>query len=542
MIRINNIILDIDEDEENIKKKAAKKLKISEENFKKFKILRESIDARRKNTIKFNYSVEVQCENENKIISKIHGRDALIEKNKPKEKFEFGHEKLKTRPVVIGMGPCGMFAALTLAQNGYAPIVIERGENVDNRTKTVDNFWKTGELNTESNVQFGEGGAGTFSDGKLTTRIKDSRCSSVLDEFVSCGAPEEITYSGKPHIGTDILKKVVKNIRKKIVNLGGEIIFNSRLEDIIVKNDAVSAIVVNGEEIPAECVILAVGHSSRDTYEMLYKKGVFLEPKPFAIGVRIEHPRNFINESQYGKYKDNPRLKAADYRLSYTTKDKRGVYSFCMCPGGAVVASSSEKERLVCNGMSNYSRDMENSNAAIVVTVNEEDFKNTIGLYNKNISDKNPLIGMEFQRYYEHLTYVNGGGNYNAPLQLVGDFMKDTVSTKIGRVKPSYTPGYKFALLSKCLPSYVISSLKEGMINFDKKITGFMYDDAVMTGIETRTSAPVRIVRGENFESISLKGLYPSGEGAGFAGGIISAAVDGIKSAESIMKKYKINI
>ncbi|PJI08928.1 MULTISPECIES: NAD(P)/FAD-dependent oxidoreductase [Clostridium] len=542
MIRINNIILDIDEDEENIRKRAAKKLKISEKDFEKFKILRESIDARRKNTIKFNYSVEVKCKNEDRIISKIHGRDAFIEKDKPKEKFQFGHEKLKSRPVVIGMGPCGMFAALTLAQNGYAPIVIERGENVDDRTKTVDNFWKTGELNTESNVQFGEGGAGTFSDGKLTTRIKDSRCGLVLDEFVSCGAPEEITYSGKPHIGTDILKKVVKNIRKKIINLGGEIIFNSRLEDIIVKNNAICAVVVNGEEIPAECVILAVGHSSRDTYEMLYKKGVFLEPKPFAIGVRIEHPREFINESQYGKYKDHPRLKAADYRLSHTTKDKRGVYSFCMCPGGAVVASSSEQERLVCNGMSNYRRDMENSNAAIVVTVKEDDFKNAIGLYNKDISDKNPLIGMEFQRYYEHLAYLNGGGNYNAPIQLVGDFMKDTVSTKIGGVKPSYTPGYKFAALSKCLPSYVISSLKEGMIDFDKKITGFMYNDAVMTGIETRTSAPVKIVRGENLESISLQGLYPSGEGAGFAGGIISAAVDGIKSAESIMKKYKINI
>ncbi|AAK81017.1 hypothetical protein BJV85_000820 [Clostridium acetobutylicum] len=540
MIRINNIILDIDEDLENLKNKAAKKLKVSKESFESFKILRESIDARKKDVIKFNYSVEVKCKNESKIISKIHGKDAILEKNKEEERFQFGNEKLKHRPIVIGTGPCGMFAALTLAENGYAPLVIERGENVEKRTETVDNFWKTGVLNTESNVQFGEGGAGTFSDGKLTTRIKDPRCTYVLEEFIKSGAPEEIGYVGKPHIGTDILKKVVKNIRERIISLGGEVKFNSKLEDIIIKNDSIEAVVVNGAEIPCECLVLAIGHSSRDTYEMLHKKGIFMDPKPFAIGVRIEHPQDFINESQYGKYKNHPRLKAADYKLTHTTKDKRGVYSFCMCPGGEVVASSSEDERLVCNGMSYYKRDLENANAALVVTVNSEDFKASKELYNKDISDNSPLIGMEFQRYYEHLAYLAGGGNYNAPIQLVGDFMKDTVSSKLGSVKPSYTPGYKFASLSECLPPYVIAALKEGLVNFDKKITGYMLSDAVMTGIETRTSAPLKITRNESLESISLKGLYPSGEGAGFAGGIISAAVDGVKSAESIMRKYKI--
>lgn len=539
MIRINNLNLDIDENLEDLTKKAAKKLRISKEDFESFKILRESIDARKKDAIKFNYSVEVKCKNESKIMSRVHGKDAVLEKNHIEEEFKFGDEKLKHRPIVIGTGPCGMFAALTLAENGYAPLVFERGENVDKRTETVDNFWKTGVLNTESNVQFGEGGAGTFSDGKLTTRIKDPRCSYVLEEFIKGGAPEEIGYMGKPHIGTDILKKVVKNIRERIIALGGEVRFNSRLEDIIMKNNSIEAVIVNGEEIPCECVVLAIGHSSRDTYEMLNKKAVFMEPKPFAIGVRIEHPQDFINEHQYGKYKNHPRLKAADYKLTYTTKEKRGVYSFCMCPGGAVVASSSEEERLVCNGMSYYKRDLENANAALVVTVNSEDFKASKDLFNKDISDKSPLIGMEFQRYYEHLAYLAGGGGYNAPVQLVGDFMQDKVTTKVGSVKPSYTPGYKFAALKECLPSYVIDSLKEGFVNFDKKITGYMYSDAVMTGIETRTSAPLKITRNEKLESISLKGLYPSGEGAGFAGGIISAAVDGIKSAESIMKKYK---
>lgn len=545
-LRISNINIDIDEEIEAVNRKAAKKLKISEKDIKRLKILRESIDARRKDAIKFNYTVEVNCENEDKILKKIHDRDVIKEKEIAEEPFKFGNEKLKHRPIIVGMGPAGMFAALTLAQNGYSPLVIERGERVEERTKTVNTFWERGSLNTESNVQFGEGGAGTFSDGKLTTRIKDYRCSIVVDEFVKNGAPEEIAYVGKPHIGTDILKEVVKNIRGKIISLGGEILFKSKLQDLIIKNGKLQAVVVNGEEIPCECLIMAIGHSSRDTYEMLYKNQIVMETKPFAIGVRIEHKQELINENQYGKYKDHPRLKAADYRLAYTTREtKRGVYSFCMCPGGEVVAAASENERLVTNGMSNYKRDKENANSALVVSVNEEDFKSEIELYKsymprlKDFSKDNyPLWGMEFQRYYEHLAYIAGGKNYCAPIQLVGDFMKDKKSTKLGSVTPTYKPGYTFSNLKECLPTYVIASLKEGLENFDKKITGFMDNNAIMTGIETRTSAPVKVCRNSELESISLKGLYPAGEGAGFAGGIISAAVDGIKVAESLMSKY----
>jgi len=548
-LRISNINVDIDDELETINKKAAKKLRIPEKDIKGLKILRESIDARRKDTIKFNYMVEVNVENEDKVLRKIHDRDVIKEKEITKEEFKFGSEKLKHRPVIVGMGPAGMFAGLVLAQNGYSPLIVERGEKVEERTKTINTIWDNGKLNTESNVQFGEGGAGTFSDGKLTTRIKDYRCGIVVDEFIKNGAPEEIGYVGKPHIGTDILKKVVKNIREKIIDLGGEILFKSKLQDLVIKDGKLQAVVVNGEEIPCECLILAIGHSSRDTYEMLYKNQIFMETKPFAIGVRIEHKQELINENQYGKYKNHPRLKAADYRLTYTTKEeRRGVYSFCMCPGGEVVAAASENERLVTNGMSNFKRDKENANSALVVSVNGEDFKNEIDLYKKympelqNFSKDNyPLWGMEFQRYYEHLAYLQGGSNYCAPIQLVGDFMKDKKSTKLGSVTPTYRPGYNLTDLKGCLPNYVTNSLREGIENFDKKITGFKDDDAIMTGIETRTSAPVKISRNEKLESISLEGLYPAGEGAGFAGGIISAAVDGIKVAESIMMKYKVD-
>lgn len=526
-IRINNIVLDIDEDINTLQIKAAKKLRLDQKNIKHFKILRESIDARRKNSIKFNYSVEISTEHEKKLVARINNKNITLEKNN-NEKLRFGIKKMEHRPIIVGMGPCGMFAGLIMAQNGYKPIIIERGEKVEDRSKTVENFWKNGELNLESNVQFGEGGAGTFSDGKLTTRIKDDRCDYILKEFVKAGAPEEIKYLAKPHIGTDILKDVVKNIRERIIELGGEVRFNSKLEEIISKDNKIKAIKVNGEEIPCENLILAIGHSSRDTYEMLYKNNIFMEAKPFAIGVRMEHLQSMINENQYGQYANHERLKAADYRLTHKTSNNRGVYSFCMCPGGKVVAAASEEGRLVTNGMSYYSRAEQNANSAIVVTVSPDDFKGD-----------NCLKGMEFQRHYEKLAYELGGSNYNAPVQLTGDFLKDRVTTKIGTVKPSYAPGYHFESLTKCLPSYVIDSLKEGIVAFDRKIKGFADNDSVMTGIETRTSAPVKISRNENLESISLKGLYPSGEGAGFAGGIISAAVDGIKSAESIMKEFR---
>lgn len=527
-IKINNIAINIDEDIEALRNKVAKKLKISANDIESFKIIKESIDARKKDLIKFNYAVEIKCDNELKVVNKINDKDVKIQEERDKEDFKFGTKKMVYRPVIVGMGPAGMFAGLLMAQKGYKPLIIERGEKVEERTDTINKFWNTGNLNTESNVQFGEGGAGTFSDGKLTTRIKDTRCDFVLDELVKAGAPQEIIYSGKPHVGTDILKVVVKNIREKIIELGGEIKFNNRLEDLIVKDKQLKAIIVNGEEIPCESLILAIGHSSRDTYEMLYRKDIFMEPKAFAIGVRVEHSQKLINLNQYGKYAEHPRLKAADYRLTHTTKATgRAVYSFCMCPGGEVVAAASEEERLVTNGMSYYKRDEDNANAAIVVTVGEQDFEGTT-----------PLKGMEFQRHYERLAYMLGGGGYYAPIQLVGDFLEDRVSTKLGDIKPTYRPGCEFRDLRKCLPTYVSESLKEGLVNFDFKIKGFASNNAILTGIETRTSAPVKITRNDRLESVSLQGLYPCGEGAGFAGGIVSAAVDGLKVAESIMKEY----
>ncbi|AZV58695.1 FAD-dependent protein [Clostridium sp. AWRP] len=526
-IRINNLSINIDESIEELKNKAAKKLKINEKDIKDFKILRESLDARRKNNIRFNYSVELTCDGERKIVSKIRDGNIKIEEEVAEEKLVSGTKKMKYRPIVVGMGPAGMFAGLLLAENGYRPIVIERGQKVEDRTKTVDEFWKSGKLNLESNIQFGEGGAGTFSDGKLTTRIKDERCQFILKAFVKYGAPEEIIHNGKPHLGTDNLKIIVKNIRNRILELGGDILFDSKLDNLIIEHKKLKAVLVNGNEIGCDNLILAIGHSARDTYEMILRKDVVVEPKAFAIGVRVEHSQHMINVNQYGKFADHPKLKAADYRLAYNSKDGRGVYSFCMCPGGEVIAAASEENRLVTNGMSYYKRDFENANSAVVVTVGEKDFEGN-----------SPLKGMEFQRHYENLAYKLGGGNYAAPVQLIKDFLNDTVSNKAGEVKPTYKPGYEFRDLRKCLPSAVSSALKEGFIDFEKKIKGFSEGNGVMTAIESRTSSPIRMMRNSNFESISLEGLYPCGEGAGFAGGIISAAVDGLKTAESIIQKY----
>ena len=527
-IRINNIILSIEEDNSLIKKKVAKKLRIKEEDIHSLKVIKESIDARKKDDIKFNYCVDITCDNEKSVVKKINNNNVKLEDENKEEKFIYGNKKLKSRPVVIGFGPAGIFASLTLAKHGYKPIVFERGEDVDKRTETVEKFWDTGELNLNSNVQFGEGGAGAFSDGKLTTRIKDKRCTFVLEEFVENGAPEEITYVGKPHVGTDILKGVVKNIREKIKKLGGEVNFNSKLEKINVEDGKLKSIIINGKEIPCECLILAIGHSSRDTYEMLYNNKVLMEQKPFAIGVRIEHPQDIINKSQYGKYANHPKLKAADYRLTYQSKkENRGVYSFCMCPGGVVVGAASEEGRLVSNGMSYHARDLENANSALVVTVGPDDFKGD-----------HPLAGMEFQRHYESLAFKLGGGNYKAPVQLIGDFLNDKKSTKLGSVIPTYKPGFEFRELKECLPKAVVDTLKEGILVFGKRIDGYDMYDGILTGIETRTSAPVRILRNEKLQSVSVKGLYPTGEGAGFAGGIISAAVDGIKASERIMEEY----
>ncbi|QXM05146.1 NAD(P)/FAD-dependent oxidoreductase [Crassaminicella indica] len=526
MIRVNEVKLSLDENTSILKERIAKKLKINEKDIIDYKIYRESIDARRKN-ISFVYSIDVQVKNEEKILKK----NKNVKKSPSLEYKDIasGNKRLENQPIIIGMGPAGMFAGLILAKRGYRPIILERGEDVDTRTKDVESFWNIGKLKIDSNVQFGEGGAGTFSDGKLTTRIKDIRCRKVLDEFVKMGAPEEILYVQKPHIGTDILKNVVKNIRKSIEAFGGEVRFKSKVTDFFIEDGKIKGLEINGStRIAAKEVILAIGHSARDTYEILHKRGVQIRQKPFSIGVRIEHQQGMVNRSQYKEFAEHPRLGAADYRLTYQSKNGRAVYTFCMCPGGTVVAAASEENMVVTNGMSEYKRDKENANSALLVQVNTDDFE----------SD-HPLAGVAFQQKWEKLAFQAGGSNYFAPAQLVGDFLKDVPSNKLGNVKPSYLPGVKLTDLKKCLPGFVIESMKEAIIEMDKKLNGFAMSDAVMTGVETRSSAPIRIERNaDTMESINIKGMYPIGEGAGYAGGIISAAVDGIKAAERIIEKY----
>lgn len=527
MLRVSNIKIGIDEDISILKKHVLNKLKIKENNLEKYYIYKESIDAR-KGKIDFVYTVDAEVKNEDSILKK-HLKDVVKIKELKYVGVEAGSKNLENRPVVIGSGPAGLFAALLLAQKGYNPIMIERGLDVDRRTEDIENFSKNREFKPNSNVQFGEGGAGTFSDGKLTTRIKDIRCRKVLEELVNFGSPEEILYSYKPHVGTDILKDVVKNIREEIIRLGGEVRFDSKVTDINIENGKIKSVVVNETDlIDTNIVILAIGHSARDTYEMLNNRGVKITQKPFAIGVRIEHPQELINKSQYKNYYNHPRLGAADYRLIHHASNGRTAYTFCMCPGGTVIASASEEGEVVTNGMSEHARDKENANSGFLVNVLPEDF-----------GSDHPLAGVHFQQKYERLAYELGGKNYNAPIQLVGDFLNDRVSTKIGSVKPSYEPGYTFVDLRKCLPDFVTDTMKEALVGLDQKLKGFGMDDAVLTGVETRSSAPVRIVRDEEtLQSVSIENLYPCGEGAGYAGGIVTAAVDGIKCAEKIIQNY----
>ncbi len=521
---IHNIKLSLDEDINSLKRIVSKKLKINSQDFTNFRIVKESVDARKKTDINLIYSVIVEIPGTLKITN---NNDIRVLEDNAQESLPRGSKKLATRPIVIGTGPSGLFAALLLSQNGYKPLVLERGECVEKRTEIVNKYWTSEELNSETNVQFGEGGAGTFSDGKLTTRINDRRCTRVLEEFYASGAHEEILYKAKPHIGTDVLKKVVVNMRKRIIAMGGEVRFNSKVTSVCVKDGKVTGVVVNGsEKIEAEVVILATGHSARDTFSSLFETGIQFEQKPFSVGVRIEHPQELINKAQYGDASTHPRLGAADYQLFYKTSG-RTVYSFCMCPGGMVVASASEPHMIVTNGMSEFARDKENANSALVVSVGPGDYGST-----------HPLAGIEFQRIWERLAYSAGGSSNAAPVQRLEDFIDGVISQKVGEVRPSYTGETRLADINTCLPDFVTAPMKESIKYFDDRLKGFGIKDAILTGVETRTSSPVRIPRTENLESYKVGGLYPTGEGAGYAGGIVSAAVDGIRVAEQIIKTY----
>ena len=525
MIRINDISLPLDYNENTIKKEAAKKLKINVSEIKYASLYKRSVDARKKNNVHFQATVDVKLNGKEKNIADKIRSAAIVDEYR----YELPKSKpLAQRPVVVGSGPCGLFAALILAEAGQRPVLIERGRDVDSRTEDVNKFWNVGELDTTSNVQFGEGGAGTFSDGKLTTGTKDSRTRKVLLEFTENGAPEEILYLAKPHIGTDKLKITVKNIRNKIISLGGEVFFETKLTGFKTKDNAIVAVEVEHNNtkqiIPTDNVILAVGHSARDTFKMLDDSGIKMEQKAFSMGARIEHLQENINKQQYGDFWNSPYLSAADYKLAVHLKSGRGVYTFCMCPGGSVVAAASESGRLVTNGMSEFARDKTNANSALLVGINPEDF-----------GSDDILAGVELQRKLESNAFKCGGENYHAPVQRVCDFMNKQKSNSIGSVVPGYKPGYELTSLDLCLPEYITDSMREGIQLMDNKLKGFSDGDAILTAVESRSSSPVRILRSENMQSVSLAGLYPCGEGAGFAGGIISAAVDGIKAAEMIL-------
>ena len=521
MIRLRQIKLSINDDTELLRKNCAKKLKVADRDIISIKINKRSIDARYKPDLYYIYEVDVKINNEDKILKSINNKDIFKVVDEKYEIDKLKNTNSNAKIVIVGSGPAGLFCAYVLSLAGIKPTIIERGEQVEKRIKTVDEFWKNGNLNTESNVQFGEGGAGTFSDGKLNTLVKDkfNRSKFILETFVKFGANEDILYDSKPHIGTDVLRKVIINMRKSIISLGGSFKFNTKLTNINIINNNIKSIEVNDNEIIAcDNLILALGHSARDTFKMLYDKKIEMESKPFAVGVRIQHPQEMINLNQYGRNNFNN----ASYKLTYKTNSGRGVYSFCMCPGGFVVNASSEQNMIAINGMSNYKRDEENANSAIVVTVNKSDFGD-------NVFD-----GMKFQRNLESLVYKHGKGN--VPIQLYKDFKNNKISTYFGNVSNVMKGKFNFANINDILPKSICDALKEGIDYFDTKIKGFSSDDAILAAVESRTSSPVRIIRDENFES-NIKGIYPIGEGAGYAGGIMSAAIDGMKIAESIIKR-----
>ena len=520
MLRINNIKMPLQADEENLKRVAAERLNCTVEELKDWKISKKSVDARHKNDVHFVYSID--CE----VIRKVNeDKDIEILPSQPYLNFKIKDDGL--RPIVIGSGPAGMFAGLALAEAGLRPIIIERGSDVETRYKEVQTFWHKGLLNTESNVQFGEGGAGTFSDGKLMSGIKkDVFTSTVMQELYQAGAPQEILYLAKPHIGTDNLRKVVKNIRRKILSLGGEYLFNSKLDNLIIQDHKIKAVSIVDKirkyDIETNKVFLAIGHSARDTFEMLYRNGVQMQQKPFSVGLRIEHKQKDINRAQYGKFADSPYLGAADYKMAVHLPNGRSVYTFCMCPGGCVVAAASEEGRVVTNGMSEFTRDKINANAALLVGVTGSDFHSS-----------EPLAGMYFQRMLEEKAYKLGEGGYNAPAQLVGDFLQNKASRNLGDVLPSYLPGINLCNLNILFDNDISDALRRGIWEMGKKLSGFDGYDAILTGVETRSSSPVRIVRDETMQS-NIRGLYPCGEGAGYAGGITSSAADALKTVYSL--------
>ena len=527
MIRIQNIKAPLTADLTTIKQLAAAKMNISAKEILECRLVKKAVDARRKNDIHYVCTVACRLKNEKNIYF-----DKDIEPAPDEEVYTLPRKTTALPPVVIGTGPVGMLAGLALTEAGLKPLLLERGRDVERRKADVDAFWQSGNLDIVSNVQFGEGGAGTFSDGKLATGIKkDQYTRKVLEEFVAAGAPEEILYLAKPHIGTDKLVKMVKNIRRKIENLGGKYLFEHKVTGFVVQDDVLKALKIEKpdgtqDEIACEKAILAIGHSARDTFEILYQQGVKIEQKPFAVGARIEHRQSLINKAQYGKEKV-AFLGAADYKLAVHLPNGRSAYTFCMCPGGRVVAAASETGRVVTNGMSVYARDEENANAALLVGVGAEDF-----------ASKHPLAGMYFQRKIEERAFAVGGGNYRAPAQLVGDFLKNRKSKRFGEVKPSYRPDVSLSAISEVLPEKITETLRAAIVEMDKKLHGFATPDAVLTAPETRSSSPIRIVRDETGQS-NLKGLYPCGEGAGYAGGITSAAADGLKTAEALVKSLK---
>ena len=525
MIRINNVSIPLDYDANTLKKEAAKELRIDPKAIRRVSLFRRSVDARKKDQIRFTCTLDA---------SLLMNEDAVLKKARNAAKavpyrYEIPRWNGGARPVVVGFGPAGMFAALVLAQSGARPIVIERGRDVDRRTADVQRFWTDGILDETSNVQFGEGGAGTFSDGKLNTGTKDSRQRKVLEEFVAHGAPGEILWNAKPHIGTDNLRHVVKSIREEILSLGGSVLFETKLTGFVIRDSRIRGAVTERcskqETIETDSVILAVGHSARDTFELLHRLGLPMEAKPFSVGARIEHLRERIDRAQYGSLAGHEALGAAPYKLNVTTANGRGAYTFCMCPGGRVVNASSESGRLCTNGMSAFARDGVNSNAALLVSVSPADYK-----------DDSPLGGMALQRELEEKAFRLGGGGYSAPVQRSEDFLQNRRSTRLGEVIPSVGPSYTLCNLHDILPASIGDSMREAITAMGRRLRGFDDGDAVLTGVETRSSSPVRILRGaDTLQSLSVSGLFPCGEGAGYAGGIISAAVDGIKCAEKII-------